>query len=118
MSCLENPEIFYGGILSHLKPEDRIHNFLKILKEVVDALHLLEENVELQPHLHLDGDGGLRLHPEGGVVLAGVGPYAVLELSKITLVSLVEVWPGHKGRGLHLTLGHILMLRNNISFET
>ena len=81
---------------------------MKILEEVVNALHFPEEDVELEPHLHLDRDGGLWLHPEGGIMLAGVGSHAVLELLEITRVSFVEVWPGHEGRGLHLALGHIL----------
>ena len=78
----------------------------------------MRADVELQPHLHLDRDGRLGLHPEGGVVSARVGSHAILELSDITLVSFVEMWPGHEGGGLHLALCHILMLRNRVSFET
>ena len=38
---------------THLKPEDWVHNLLEILEEVLDALHLPEEDVELQPDLNL-----------------------------------------------------------------
>ena len=62
---------------THLKPEDWVHNLLEILEEVLDALHLPEEDVELEPHLHLHRDRGLGLHPEAGLVTLGVRAEAV-----------------------------------------
>ena len=62
---------------THLKPEDWVHNLLEILEEVLDALHLPEEDVQLEPHLHLHRDRGLRLHPEAGLVTLGVRAEAV-----------------------------------------
>ena len=62
---------------THLKPEDWVHNLLEILEEVLDALDLPEEDVQLEPHLHLHGDRGLGLHPEAGLVTLGVRAEAV-----------------------------------------
>ena len=81
---------------AHLKPEHWIHHFLQVLEQVLDALHLPQEDVQLQPHLHLDWDGGLGLHPEHGVVLDRVRSHAVLELSDVALISLVEVRSRHE----------------------
>ena len=68
---------------THLKPEDWVHNLLEILEEVLDALHLPEENVELESHRDIDGDGGLGLHPEAGLVPRCVRPEPVLELPEV-----------------------------------
>ena len=93
---------------SHLKPEHWVHHFLEVLEQIFDALDLPEEHIELEPHLDLDGDGGLGLHPEAGPVLPGVWSHPVLELPEVARVRLVKVRPRHKGGGLHLALGHVL----------
>ena len=82
----------------YLKPKDWIHDFLEVLEQILNSLHLPEEDVQLEPHLDLHRDGGPRLHPEAGVVLFRIGHHSVLELLEIAGVGLVEVRSGHKGR--------------------
>ena len=93
-----------GGV----EPEDGEHDRLEVLEEVLDAGHLLQEDVELEAHLYPDGDGGMGLEPEGAVVEAWVGLDAVLELFLVEPVRQVEVGARHEGRGLDLALGHVL----------
>ena len=75
-------------ILAHLKPEHWVHHFLEVLEQILDALNLPEKDVELEPHRDLDGDGGLGLHPEAGLVPRCVWPEPVLELPEISSVRL------------------------------
>ena len=83
---------------------------MEVLEQILDPLDLPEEHIELEPHLDLDGDGGLGLHPEAGSVFAGVWPQPVLELPEVAGVRLVKVGPRHEGWGLHFALGHILKI--------
>ena len=44
-------------ILAYLKPEHWVHHFLEVLEQILYALHLPQEDVELEPHRDLYGDG-------------------------------------------------------------
>ena len=81
---------------------------MEVLKQILDAFNLPEEHIELEPHLDLDGDRGLWLHPEAGPVPLGVWPHPILELAQVAGVRLVKVRPRHEGGGLHLALSHVL----------
>ena len=75
-------------ILVYLKPEHGVHHFLEVLEQILYALHLPQEDVDLEPHRDLDGDGGLGLHPEAGLVPRCVWPEPVLELPEVAEVRL------------------------------
>ena len=99
--------LFYK-VYSHLKPEYWEHHLWKVAEQILDALDLPEEHIDLEPHLDLDRDRGLWLHPEAGLVLTGVWPHPILELAQVAGVRLVKMRPRHEGGGLHLALSHVL----------
>ena len=80
----------------------------QVAEQILDALDLPEEHIELEPHLDLDRDRTLWLHPEAGTVPLGVWPHPELELAQVARVRLVKMRPRHEGGGLHLALSHVL----------
>ena len=93
---------------NRVKPHDWEHDLLQVLEEVLHARHALQQDVQLEPHLHLNGDRGLGFQPEGTLVEIWIGVQPVLELLSIVRVCQVEVRSRHKRRRFDLALGHIL----------
>ena len=101
-----------GHLLGHcsnwIKPHDGEHDLLQVLEQVLHARHALQQDVQLQPHLNLDGDRGLGLQPEGALVELWIRVHPVLELLCVVGVRQMEMWSRDKCRRLDFALGHVL----------
>jgi len=97
-----------GNLRERLKPKDWEHHLRQVLEQIFNSLHLPQQDVELQPDVDLERDGGHRFQPEGGVVFVRIGTEPVLELLDVTLVRQVEMRSRHEHWRLGLTESHIL----------
>ena len=109
---------FLGHSSNRVKPHDREHHLLEVLEQVLHPWHALQQDVQLEPHLHLDGDRGLGFQPKGALVEIWIRVHPKLELLCIEGVRQMEMRPRHKCRRFDLALGHILHSRAQIVPKT
>ena len=90
-----------------LEPHHWEERLLHVL-EHRNVFHFVDQNIKLEPRLHVCWDSGQRLHPEDSGVQGGVGRQPRCNVLEVGRISLVEVRLRDEDRSSKPALGGVV----------